>query len=72
LSGFSAVNIWGIARLQDAPDMLCCTPSGDYAAVECTAGHPDRADKLSNLYARTRILVRGLGPSGFAKFEAIT
>ena len=31
-------------------------PSGDYAIVECTTGHPDRDDKLSKLFTRAQAL----------------
>lgn len=54
--GFSNVNTGGIQRLQEAPDGLCCTPSGDYAIIECTTGHPDRDDKLSKLFTRAQAL----------------
>jgi hypothetical protein len=62
--GFASVNMGGIQRLQDAPDCLCCTPSGDYAIVECTTGHPDRDDKLSKLFTRAQGLRGTLDRSG--------
>lgn len=54
--GFSNVNLGGMQRLQEAPDGLCCTPSGEYAIIECTTGHPDRDDKLSKLFTRALAL----------------
>ena len=54
--GFSNVNIGGMQRLQEGPDGLCCTPSGDYGIIECTTGHPDRDDKLSKLFRRAQAL----------------
>jgi hypothetical protein len=58
ISGFSVVNLGGVSRLQDAVDGLCYSPSGDYAVIECTVGHPDNDDKLSKLFSRSQ-LVRG-------------
>jgi hypothetical protein len=62
--GFSNVNTGGIQRLQEAPDGLCCTPSGDYAIIECTTGHPDRDDKLSKLFTRAQALRGTMDRSG--------
>lgn len=62
--GFAAVNLGGTPRIQDAADILCSTPSGHYALVECTLLQPDRDDKLSKLYTRTQTLRSELDRQG--------
>ena len=70
--GFSNINLGGIQRLQEAPDGLCCTPSGEYAIIECTTGHPDRDDKLSKLFTRAQALRATMDRAGLQQRKLLS
>lgn len=67
LLGFSAINLGGIPRLQDAPDAIVTSPQGHYAIVECTLGLPDRDDKLTKLFKRSQDLRGALDRAGLSQ-----
>jgi len=62
--GFGVANLGGTAKTQDAPDLLCTTPSGNLLIVEVTTGLLRADNKLTNLHDRTQAIRRSLDASG--------
>lgn len=65
LFGFSAVNYGRILRLQDGPDIIAMTPTGNVLVIECTLGLLDKNDKLAKLVQRTTVIKEKLASAGY-------
>lgn len=69
--GFSAIGPGRIPSLSDGADCLVCSPSRDFALVECTVGTPDNKDKLGKLFARAQKIRAALDQAGFQHLKLI-
>jgi hypothetical protein len=63
MNGFSAAHLGATKQLQDGPDLIATTPSGNVVIVECTTGML-KADKLARLVERRANLRKRLDASG--------
>lgn len=68
--GFSVVHLGGVARLQEAADVILATPSGQILVVECTISLL-KTDKVSKLHARTEAIRRQIGLAGQEDVQVI-
>jgi hypothetical protein len=69
--GFSAISPGRIPSLSDGADCLVCSPSRDFAIIECTVGTPDNKDKLGKLFARAQKTRAALDQAGFQHLKLI-
>jgi hypothetical protein len=63
MHGFSVAHLGGTRMTQDAADLICITPSGQIAVVECTTRLLKADNKLSLLYGRAQTVRRSLDAS---------
>lgn len=69
--GFSAVQLGGTRRTQDAADLVACTPSGHFAVIECTTGLLRADNKLTILHDRTLAVRRSLETSNHGHLRVL-
>jgi len=67
--GFAVENHGRIPKLQDGPDIIAFTPSGNVAVVECTTGTLDHKDKLAKVVQRTKLIEQRLAESGYGSSQ---
>ncbi len=64
MHGFNVAHLGATGLTQDAVDLICETPNGNLAVVECTTGILKSESKLSLLIERTEKLSKHLEGSG--------
>jgi hypothetical protein len=69
LLGFSVSNYGRFRKLQDGPDIIATTLSGNVAIVECTLGLLDQNDKIAKLVQRAQQAREKLANAGYAATE---
>lgn len=62
--GFSPIQIGGVKKTQEAPDLIVAAPNGDLALIECTTGLINADKKVPQLAARTVLVRKKLDAAG--------
>jgi hypothetical protein len=65
LLGFSTLGYGRIPKLQQGPDVIALTSSGNICVIECTLGLIDQNDKLAKLIQRTASLREKFAGAGY-------
>jgi hypothetical protein len=68
LLGFSPIHL---GDMQDTPDVMATTPSGNFAVIECTTGLLKADNKLSLLVERTEKVRQSLMLSGHGQLKVL-
>lgn len=63
--GFSISHYGKLSNMEDGPDIIAITPSGNLGVIECTTGLLTAKDKLIKLAQRTTLLRENLRKSGY-------
>jgi hypothetical protein len=69
LLGFSVSNYGRIPKLQQGPDIIAVSASGDIGVIECTVGLLDENDKLAKLVQRTKLIKEKLRGTGYGVLQ---
>lgn len=69
--GFNTCHLGGTKILQDGPDILGATPSGDIVVVECTIGTLKTDSKMHKLLARTAAVRDQVSRAGNAHLSVL-
>jgi len=62
--GFSTSHYGKLSNMQDGPDILAITPTGNVVVIECTTGLINTKDKLAKLVQRTTVIKEQLVKAG--------
>ena len=71
LLGFSVVNYGRIPKLQNGPDIIAVTPTGNIWVIECTVGLLNKNDKLAKLVQRTTLIKEKLTAAGYGHLQIL-
>jgi hypothetical protein len=69
LLGFSVVNYGRIKKLQQGPDIIVVSPTGNIGVIECTVGLLNENDKLDKLVQRTTLIKEELASAGYGHLQ---
>ena len=63
--GFSVSHYGKLSNMEDGPDIIAITPSGNIGVIECTTGLLNAKDKLAKLFQRTTLIKENMRKSGY-------
>lgn len=66
--GFSVSHYGKLSNMEDGPDIIAITPSGNVGVIECTTGLLNAKDKLAKLLQRTTLIKENLRKAGHGYF----
>lgn len=66
--GFSVLHYGKLSNMEDGPDIIAITPSGNVGVIECTTGLLNAKDKLVKLAQRTSLIKEHLKKAGHGHF----
>ena len=69
LLGFFVANYGRIPKLQQGPDIIVISPTGNIGVIECTVGLLNENDKIDKLVQRTAIIKEKLISAGYGDLQ---
>lgn len=66
--GFSVLHYGKLSNMEDGPDIIAITPSGNVGVIECTTGLLNAKDKLVKLAQRTSLIKEDMKRAGHGHF----